>query len=142
MKPDRPRADSARDLETLLRLPVADAPPTDSSVFAGRVLREALREDPPRRAAAPSWSAFLPAAAAALALLAGLVLLTRPGAKSAPAARVSPPDVPAAAAALPGVIENAVRHPYNRELALLREDFDRTTRFVVRCAGFELTGAD
>lgn len=139
MKPIPPASDSRRDLETLLRRPVTATPPSDSAVFAARVMRDALREPAARPAPAPRRSPAWLAAAAALALAAGLTLLPRPPARPA-AAAVSAPDVPAAAAVLPGAIENAVRNPYDRELARLREDVDRTTRFVVHCAGFDLAG--
>lgn len=140
MKPIPPASDSRRDLEALLRKPVSLPPPSDSSTFAARVMRDALREPAARPAPAPRRSPVWLAAAAALALATGLTLLPRPPARPGPAAGVSAPDVPAAAAVLPGAIENAVRNPYDRELARLREDVDRTTRFVVHCAGFDLAG--
>ena len=139
MKPIPTASDSRRDLETLLRKPVSLPPPSDSATFAARVMRDALREPAARPAHTPRRSPVWLAAAAALALAAGLTLLPRPPARP-PAAGVSAPDVPAAAAVLPGAIENAVRNPYDRELARLREDVDRTTRFVVHCAGFDLAG--
>ncbi|MFO1522663.1 MAG: hypothetical protein U1F77_10600 [Kiritimatiellia bacterium] len=141
MKPTPPASDSRRDLETLLRKPVTATPPSDSADFAARVLREALRAPAARPAPAPRHGPVRLAAAAALALAAGLtLLLPRTPARPGPAARVSAPDIPSAAAVLPGAIENAVRNPYDRELARLREDVDRTTRFVVHCAGFDLAG--
>ena len=127
------------DLDTLLRQPVREpAPPTDSAVFAARVMREALRE--PRPARAPRRGLIWVAAAAALALMAGLRLLPSSAPRREALALLSPPNIPEAAAVLPEVLETAVRTPYDDELARLREDLDRTTRFVAGCVGFDLAG--
>ena len=127
------------DLDTLLRQPVCEpAPPTDSAVFAARVMREALRE--PRPAPAPRRGFVWVAAAAALALVAGLRLPPSSAPRREALALLSPPNIPEAAAVLPEAIETAVRTPYDDELARLREDLDRTTRFVAGCVGFDLAG--
>ena len=127
------------DLDTLLRQPVREpAPPSDSAVFAARVMREALRE--PRPAAAPRRGLIWVAAAAALALVAGLRLIPLSAPPREALALLSPPNIPEAAAVLPEAIETAVRTPYDDELARLREDLNRTTRFVAGCVGFDLAG--
>ena len=127
------------DLDTLLRQPVREpAPPTDSTLFAARVMREALRE--PRPARAPRRGVIWVAAAAALALVAGRRRLPSSAPPREALALLSPPNIPEAAAVLPEAIETAVRTPYDDELARLREDLDRTTRFVAGCVGFDLAG--
>ncbi len=127
------------DLEILLRQPVREpAPPTDSAAFAARVMHNALRE--PRPAPAARRSLIWAAAAAALALLVGLRPPPSPSPPSAALALLTPPNVAGAAAVLPEALENAVRTPYDNELARLREDLARTTRFVAGCVGFDLAG--
>ena len=127
------------DLDTLLRQPVREpAPPSDSAVFAARVMREALRE--PRPSRAPRRGLIWVAAAAALALVAGLRLIPLSAPPREALALLSPPNIPEAAAVLPEAIETAVRTPYDDELARLREDLNRTTRFVAGCVGFDLAG--
>ena len=125
------------DLDILLRQPVRQpAPPTDSAVFAARVMRDALRE--PRPAPASRRGFVWAAAAAALALVAGLRLLPPAAPPRDALALLAPPNVPKAAAFLPEALETAVRTPYDDELARLRDDIDRTTRFVAGCVGLDL----